>query len=96
MTNTSKERGRLLRLGAFTVATAGGLRFAQRGLSSGPGLQVPPVDGLESGLPGGGEWPFVSIIVPARNEARNLPALLPTLLGQRYPNYEVIVVDDQS
>ena len=43
-------------------------------------------------------WPFVSIIVPARNEERNLPALLPSLLTQTYPagRYEVIVVDDQS
>lgn len=65
---------------------------------------VPPADALESGAPSGrdsgrdsgAEWPFVSIIVPARNEARNLSCLLPTLLGQRYPNFEVIVVDDQS
>jgi chlorobactene glucosyltransferase len=43
-------------------------------------------------------WPFVSIIVPARNEERNLPTLLPSLLNQTYPadRYEVIVVDDQS
>ncbi len=43
-------------------------------------------------------WPFVSIIVPARNEERNLPILLPSLLAQTYPHdrYEVIVVDDQS
>ncbi len=43
-------------------------------------------------------WPFVSIIVPARNEERNLPILLPSLLNQTYPRdrYEVIVVDDQS
>lgn len=43
-------------------------------------------------------WPFVSIIVPARNEERNLPTLLPSLLTQNYPadRFEVIVVDDQS
>jgi chlorobactene glucosyltransferase len=43
-------------------------------------------------------WPFVSIIVPARNEARNLPVLLPSLLAQSYPTdrYEIIVVDDNS
>jgi glycosyltransferase involved in cell wall biosynthesis len=38
----------------------------------------------------------VSIIVPARNEARNLPRLLPTLLSQAYPDFEVLVVDDAS
>jgi chlorobactene glucosyltransferase len=47
---------------------------------------------------GPASWPLVSIIVPARNEERNLPALLPSLLTQTYPadRYEVIVVDDQS
>jgi len=36
--------------------------------------------------------------VPARNEERNLPRLLPSLLEQAYPadRFEVIVVDDQS
>jgi chlorobactene glucosyltransferase len=57
---------------------------------------VPPVDALREPPPGEGEWPSVSVIVPARNEERNLPQLLPGLLSQRYPNYEVIVVDDQS
>ncbi|MBF6614068.1 MAG: glycosyltransferase [Chloroflexi bacterium] len=58
--------------------------------------KIPPVNALQSAAPGGGEWPFVSVIVPARNEERNLPRLLPSLLSQRYPEYEVIVVDDQS
>ncbi len=40
--------------------------------------------------------PFVSIIVPARNEEHVLPNLLDSLQKMRYPNYEVIVVDDQS
>jgi chlorobactene glucosyltransferase len=50
------------------------------------------------GTDGAASWPFVSIIVPARNEERNLPTLLPSLLNQTYPadRYEVIVVDDQS
>ena len=58
--------------------------------------RVRTVDALENTPPHGGEWPFVSIIVPARNEERNLPRLLPSLLSQRYPAYEVIVVDDKS
>jgi chlorobactene glucosyltransferase len=59
--------------------------------------QVPVVDALGEGAPTpDGEWPMVSVIVPARNEERNLPRLLPTLLKQRYPHYEVIVVDDAS
>ncbi len=38
----------------------------------------------------------VSIIIPARNEAHRLPALLRSLAALRYPNYQVIVVDDAS
>jgi chlorobactene glucosyltransferase len=40
--------------------------------------------------------PLVSIIVPARNEARTLSTLLPSLLQQDYPRLEVIAVDDAS
>lgn len=87
---------RLLRLGALTAGTAGMLKFASRGLAGSTGLKVPSIDALKTPPPIGDDWPFVSIIVPARNEVNNLPDLLPTLLGQHYPNYEVIVVDDQS
>ena len=39
-----------------------------------------------------------SILIPARNEARFLPACLDSLLCQNYPNdrYEIIVIDDHS
>ena len=40
--------------------------------------------------------PSVSIVVPARNEERNLPKLLRSLIALDYPVYEVIVVDDAS
>jgi chlorobactene glucosyltransferase len=39
---------------------------------------------------------MVSIIVPARNEAENITMCLRTLLTSRYPNWEIIVVDDSS
>ncbi|MEO6537015.1 MAG: glycosyltransferase [Ferruginibacter sp.] len=41
---------------------------------------------------------FVSVLVPARNEALNLPVLLQSLLAQNYPAhlFEVIVIDDFS
>src|SRR5713226_333242 len=42
------------------------------------------------------DCPTVSILVAARDEARQLPQALPTLLAQDYPRYEVIVVDDRS
>jgi chlorobactene glucosyltransferase len=38
----------------------------------------------------------ISVIVPARNEARNIRRCILALLGQTYPNYEIIVVDDRS
>ncbi len=42
------------------------------------------------------EAPFVSIVIPARNEEGNIARCLDGALGQRYPSYEVIVVDDGS
>jgi chlorobactene glucosyltransferase len=38
----------------------------------------------------------VSVLVPARNEARTIVACIESLLCQDYPNFEVIVLDDQS
>ena len=40
--------------------------------------------------------PNVSIIICAKNEAKNLRKNLPLILEQNYTNYEVIVVNDQS
>lgn len=40
--------------------------------------------------------PPVSVIIAARNESDNLYEHLPTILSQDYPNYEVIVVNNQS
>ena len=40
--------------------------------------------------------PRVSLLVPARNEARNIEACARGLLNQDYPNFEVIVLDDES
>src|SRR5579884_1580270 len=42
------------------------------------------------------ERPPVSIIVPARNEERNIHRCVSSLLAQDYENFEVIVVDDGS
>jgi glycosyltransferase involved in cell wall biosynthesis len=42
------------------------------------------------------EQPLVSIIIPARNEARSLPKLLESLLQSAYTNYEILVIDDHS
>jgi chlorobactene glucosyltransferase len=40
--------------------------------------------------------PLISVIVPARNEARNIRRCVEALLAQTYPNYELIVLDDRS
>ena len=40
--------------------------------------------------------PMVSVLVPARNEARNIEACVGSLLRQEYPNFELIVLDDHS
>ena len=38
----------------------------------------------------------ISVIISARNEAKNLTAYLPYILAQNYPDFEVIVVNDCS
>ncbi len=40
--------------------------------------------------------PLISVIIPARNEGRNIRRCVQTLLMQTYPDYEIIVVDDHS
>jgi chlorobactene glucosyltransferase len=39
---------------------------------------------------------MVSILVPARNEEENIEACLESLCRQDYPNYEILVLDDNS
>jgi chlorobactene glucosyltransferase len=43
-----------------------------------------------------GPFPLISILVPARNEAANIAACLDSLSRQDYPNYEILVLDDNS
>jgi chlorobactene glucosyltransferase len=40
--------------------------------------------------------PLVSIMVPARNEEANIAACINSLRDQDYPNYEILVLDDNS
>ncbi len=40
--------------------------------------------------------PLVSIIIPARNEEKNLPTLLESMITQEYRNIEILVADDRS
>jgi chlorobactene glucosyltransferase len=40
--------------------------------------------------------PLVSILIPARNEEKNIRRCLRSLVRQDYPNFEIIVLDDNS
>ena len=42
------------------------------------------------------DLPFVSIIVPARNEEKHIERCILSLLDQEYPRFEIIVIDDNS
>ena len=42
------------------------------------------------------EMPPLSVILCARNEADNLRKILPAILEQDYPQFEVIVINDAS
>ncbi|MBN1350931.1 glycosyltransferase [candidate division KSB1 bacterium] len=46
--------------------------------------------------PGLQQSPEVSVLIPARNEERNIGACLTGMLAQDYPEFEVIVLNDQS
>ncbi len=42
------------------------------------------------------DYPFVSVLVPIRNEEQNIPKLLNSLSMQDYHNFEIIILDDDS
>jgi glycosyltransferase involved in cell wall biosynthesis len=55
---------------------------------------VPRLDELSPGEPE--EWPKLSVIVPACNEADTIAAAATTLAEQDYPNLEILLIDDRS
>lgn len=41
-------------------------------------------------------WPRISVLIPARNEEENISKCVSSLLNQDYPDFELIVLDDNS
>jgi len=46
--------------------------------------------------PAPSQYPFLSVLIPARNEEANIGDCLRSLLAQDYPSFEVLVLDDHS
>ena len=72
-------------------AAAFALTFAQLVLASGKIRRLRDEAPLSDG-----EMPSVSIVVPARNEARGIEAGVRSLLAQDVPRLEIILVEDRS
>jgi chlorobactene glucosyltransferase len=41
-------------------------------------------------------FPFVSVLIPVRNEEHNIERIVTSLVKQTYPNYEIIILNDNS
>ncbi|NJL12710.1 MAG: glycosyltransferase [Microscillaceae bacterium] len=76
----------------------GSYAFLTLGLWIGWELQPVFVPSAKIAPPQTLKWPCISILIPVRNEAKNLPALLRDLAFQTTPPgfFEVIVIDDRS
>lgn len=59
-------------------------------------LQVRHLSRRVRSIPAPGEWPLVSVIVSARNEAAGLESCLRSIMELNYPNLEIVAVDDRS
>jgi chlorobactene glucosyltransferase len=42
------------------------------------------------------DLPFISVLIPARNEEKVIKQCIESLINQQYPTYEIIVLDDNS
>lgn len=85
---------RLLLAAALALVALSALLALAWGYLNVPSLAVvPPVPAPSPAWP---TAPRVSVIVAARDEERHIGAAVASLLGQSYPDYELIVVDDRS
>jgi len=65
----------------------GGFYYFLRRERGRPGREHPPALA---------EYPFVSILVPCHNESANVEETIAALSRQRWPDYEIIAIDDGS
>lgn len=59
-------------------------------------LRLPRLHQQTQALAVPAQWPTLSVIIPACNEAEHIEAALTSLLTQGYPNLQIIVIDDRS
>src|SRR5689334_17665814 len=71
------------------LAAAG---FGAAALGALAGRRLPAAEPVEAPA----DAPLVSVVVPARNEARDVGRTLAALAAQRYPRLEIVAVDDRS
>jgi 4-hydroxybenzoate polyprenyltransferase/GT2 family glycosyltransferase len=81
----------LLELGGNEIV----LRWSRRGLAD-RGLPARGPAGAASQAGGRAGPPRLSVVVPCRDEAARLPALVAALAAQDLPDLEIVVVDDGS
>ncbi|TVR38488.1 MAG: glycosyltransferase [Cryomorphaceae bacterium] len=74
----------------LAIASLCGLFFYYLFFFLRPGIQkrMTPADRMD--------WPAVSVVICAHNEEQNIIANLPRILEQDYPQFEVVVVNDDS
>jgi len=77
---------------AWLIALAWLFKLAEaaRGLGKVPNLLAAEYDVAPAGMP------WVTVIVPARNEEENVAACVESLIGQDYANLRIVAVDDRS
>src|SRR5690348_773572 len=82
-------------LWAYAASVAGFYALVARRTGS-AGVRALPTAEEAHGSEAAAALPRVTIVVPARDEERNIRACVESLLTQDYPNFAVIVVDDAS